>query len=160
MYLRQQHAAPDSVLSLSDAASEDDPSTALIAHAGEVANDHVVILGHSAPAIIYSLIRRGCVSATELGRNDRPEAHTADLAIVPAVATLDDAALVIRHARRALMTAGRIVLCIAAGPSGRLARGVSSLLLQQGFSAIRWRRRGGKTVVSAALPGFGVLTHA
>jgi hypothetical protein len=159
MYLGKQTSTPSSTYLISDAEPEDDPSTALVTYAGDVANDHVLILGHSAPAIMCTLIRSGCISATELGRSDRPDAHTADLAIVPDVGALDDAALVIRNAKRALMTAGRIVMCVAAEPSGRLAQGVAALLRQQGFSAIRWRRNGGKTLVSAALPGFGLLTH-
>jgi len=160
MYLGRQHAAPNDAGPISSAEPEDDPSTALISYAGNVAGDHVLILGHSAPAIMCTLIRHGCVSATELGQRDRPDSQTADLAIVPDVGALDNAALAIRHAKRALTTAGRIVLCTAAEPSGRLVRGISSLLQQQGFSAIKWRRKGGKVMMSAALPGFGPLTHA
>src|ERR1700757_2278401 len=117
MYLCKQAAMLTGACTVADAEPEDDPGTALISYAGDVANDHVVILGHSAPAIMWTLIRRGCVSATELGQSDRPEAHTADLAIVPDVTALDDAALIIRNAKRALIKAGRIVLCIAAEPS-------------------------------------------
>ena len=160
MYLCKQDATLSGVCSISDAEPEDDPDTALIAYARDVANGRVLILGYSAPAIMCALIRRGCASATELRQSDRPEAHTADLAIVPDVGALDDAALVIRNAKRALMTAGRILLCMAAEPSGRLLQGISSLLRQQGFSAIRWRRNRGKIIVSAALPDFSSLTHA
>jgi hypothetical protein len=160
MYLRKPHATLGDVCSVPDTEPGDDPDAALVAYAGDVAGEHVLILGHSAPAIMCALIRRGCVAATELGQSDRPEAQSVDLTIVPDVATLDDAALVIRHARRALMTAGRIVLRTAAEPSGRLAQGISSLLRLQGFSAVRRRRDGGRTVVSAELPFFGPLVHA
>jgi hypothetical protein len=159
MYLRHHDTPPQGARSLTGAAPEDDPSTALIACAGNVANDHAVILGHGAPAVICALIRAGCISATELGRCDRPEAHTADLAIVPDVGARDDAALIIRHAKRALTSAGRIVLSFAAEPPGRLAQDISSLLQQQGFSAIRWRVFGARTMMSAALPSFGHLHH-
>jgi hypothetical protein len=160
MYICAQTATLGSVSAFSDAELEGDPSTALIACAGDVGRDRVLILGHSAPSIMWTLIRHGCVSATELGHGDRPDAHTADLAIVPNVGALDDVALIIRHAKRALVAAGRIVLCTAAAPSGRLVRGISIMLRQQGFSAIRWRRDGARAVVSAALTGFGPLTHA
>jgi hypothetical protein len=160
MYLGRQYATPSDACPMPGAEPEDDPSTALITYAGSVAGDHVLILGHSAPAILCTLIRSGCMSATELGQSARPDAQTADLTIVPDVGALDNAALVIRHAKRALTAAGRIVLCTAAEPSGRLVRGISFLLQQQGFSAIKWQRKGGKVMVSAALPGFGPLTHA
>jgi hypothetical protein len=161
MYLSTTAATPLGMSAMSKAELEDDdPSTALIAYAGQVAGDHVVILGHSVPAIMWTLIRRGCISVTELGQRDRPDTHTADLAIVPDVGALDNAALIIRHAKRALTVNGRIVLSTAAEPSGGLAQGISSLLQQQGFADIRRRRNAGKTVVFAALPGFGLLTHA
>ena len=160
MYLHANTATSPGVPAMSGTEIEDDPSTALIAYAGDVAGDHVLILGHTAPAIMWTLIRRGCISVTELGQRDRADAHMAELAIVPDVATLDDAALIIRHAKRALTAAGRILLCTAAEPSAGLAQGISSLLEQQGFSTIRRRRNEGKTVICAALSGFGALTHA
>jgi hypothetical protein len=160
MYFGKQSEPPGSAYLTSDAEPEDDPSTALVAYAGDVASEHVLILGHRAPAIMYALIRSGCVSVTELRQSDRPEAQTADLAIVPNIGALDDAALVIRHAKRALMAAGRIVLCIAAEPPGQLVRKIAALLQQQGFSAISWRRDGNRTLMSATLPGSGLLPHA
>jgi len=159
MYLRANTASPVDISATSDAELESDPSMALVAYAGNIAGDHVLILGHNVPAIMWTLIRRGCISVTELGQRDRPDTNTADLAIVPHIGALDEAALVIQHAKRALTVTGRIVLCTAAEPSGGLAQGISSLLEQQGFSLVRRRRRAGKTLVSASLPGFGSLTH-
>jgi hypothetical protein len=151
VYLCAKAATPASVSAISGAEVEDGPSTALISYAGDIASDHVLVLGHNAPAIMWTLIRRGCISVTELGRRDRPDTHMADLAIVPDVATLDDAALVIQHAKRGLTSAGRIVLCTATEPSGGLAQGISSLLEQQGFSVIRRRCNDGKTIICARL---------
>ncbi len=160
MYLHNSHATLGDACSVPNAEPADDPDAALVAYAGDVTGKHILILGHGTPAIICTLIRSGCIAATELRQTDRPEALTADLTIVPDVATLDAAAVAILHGRRALRPAGRIVLRTAAEPSGNLGQGISSLLRLQGFSAVRRRDYGGRILVSADLPFFGPLVHA
>ena len=93
---------------------------------------------------------------TELCRDDRPEPASTDLVVVPDLATADLALGIVGHARRALSATGRIVLCCPIDPSGRLARRVNRVLRLHGFSALRQRRIGMQTLVTAELPLFGL----
>jgi hypothetical protein len=80
--------------------------------------------------------------------------------VVADVVSAESAPDIIGHARRALTTAGRIVLRCSSDPSGRLAQSVSRVLRLHGFSALRLRKAGTQILVTAELPFFGLSGHA
>ena len=135
-----------------------DPDTALLQLAGEVRNEHALIIGPNALDLMCALIRRGAAEATLLRQGVRPERATADLTVATEVASLEQAISVLDHARRALTASGRLILRTAADPTGRLAQRIAEMLRLQGFSAVRARRAGDRTLVTGVLPWFGPLT--
>ena len=138
---------------------DDDPDSTLLDCLGDVAGEHALVLGPDL-GIMCALIRRGCLEVTELRQNDRPDARTADLAILPSIGSTDAAACAIAHARRGLAMSGRIVVRTVADPSGRLSQAIRSMLQMHGFSSIRVRRAMDRNVFSAELPLFGPLARA
>lgn len=142
-----------------DSGGEDNQDAALVASAGDVTGAHVLVLGHDSPDVLPALIRGGCAAATEPGAAARPEFHTAGVTIIPNVTTLGDAEPAIRNASRALTDAGRIVLRTASSPSSALAQGICRMLRIQGFTHVRLRNIGARTVVCAELPHFGHIAH-
>jgi hypothetical protein len=137
-----------------------DPDTALLQLAGEVRNEHALIIGPNSLDLMCALIRRGVADATLLRQGVRPERATADLAVATEIASTEQALSVMAHARRALTASGRLILRTTAEPTGRLAQRVAETLRLQGFAAVRTRRTGERTLVTGILPGFGPLTTA
>ena len=137
-----------------------DPDTALLQLAGELRNEHALIIGPNALDLMCALIRRGATEATLLRQGVRPERATADLAVATEIASTEQALSVMAHARRALTASGRLILRTTAEPTGRLAQRVAETLRLQGFAAVRTRRTGERTLVTGILPGFGPLTTA
>jgi hypothetical protein len=148
-----------------DDPASDDPASdnrALLDCAGEVAGEHAVILGCGVGGsgtleLMCALLRRGTTAVTELRRGERPEPQAAELAIIANTTSAEDAVAAVAHARRALGPAGRVVVRVAADASGRLVRQVARLLRQHGFSAIRLRHDGVRTLLTGQLPMFGPL---
>jgi hypothetical protein len=110
-----------------------DPGTALLRLAGEV-----------------SLLRYGV----------RPERASVDLAVATEIGSPEQALPVVAHARRALTASGRLIVRTTADSTGRLAKLVAQMLRLNGFSAVRARRAGDRTLVTGVLPWFGPLTPA
>ncbi len=130
----------------------DDPALALLDGLADLEGEHALILGHGALELMCALIRGGCAEVTELRTGDRPEAHVADLALVPRLTSVEQAALVVSHARRALVPTGRLVLSVP----GHLALAVSRVLRLHGFSSVRRRDGANGSVLSACLPAFSM----
>lgn len=139
-----------------DACPPPDPDSLLLACIGDVADERALVFGQGALDVTCALIRAGARAVTELCRNDRPEPGSADLVVVPALLSAETAPAVVGHARRALAAAGRIILRCPSDPSGSLAQSVSRVLRLHGFSAIRLRRTGAQTLLTAELPLFGL----
>jgi len=137
-----------------------DPDTALLQLAGEVRNEHALIIGPNTLDLMCALIRRGAAEATLLRQGVRPERASADLAVATEIASTEQALSVLAHARRALTASGRLIVRTAADPTGRLAQRIAEMLRMQGFSAVRARRAGDRTLVTGVLPWFGPLTTA
>src|SRR5271166_4455270 len=133
---------------------EPDLEAVLLPCIGQVAGDRALVLGRGALDVMRALRRAGAIEVTELCRNDRPEPASADLVVVPDLATADLAPGIVGHARRALAATGRIVLCCPIDPSGRLAQSVNCVLRLYGFSVLRQRRIGMQTLLTADLPLF------
>lgn len=130
--------------------SDDDPALALLDGLTGLERDRVLIIGHGAVELMCALIRGGCQEVTELRRGDRPEAGIADLVLVPQLASADQAAIVIGHARRALLPTGGVVI----GTPGHLATTLTRTLRLFGFSALHRRDAASGSVLSACLPLF------
>ncbi|MDR3537756.1 MAG: hypothetical protein P4L71_14760 [Acetobacteraceae bacterium] len=133
-----------------------DPALALLDGLTGLEDERVLILGHGAVELMCALIRGGCQEVTELRSCDRPEPHVADLVLVPQLASVEQAAMIAGHARRALVPTGRIVL----GAPGHLAVPVSRVLRLHGFSGLRRRDGAGGSVLSACLPAFSLAARA
>jgi hypothetical protein len=133
-----------------------DQNASLLASIGEVAGNRALVLGRGSLDVMCGLIRAGATEVTELCRNDRPEAASADVVVVPDLATGDLAPGIVERARRALTGAGRIVLRCPIDPSGRLIRSVNRALRLHGFSTLRQQRIGMRVLVTAKLsfPGM------
>ena len=140
--------------------AEPDPDSVLLTCIGEVAGERALILGRGALDVMCALIRAGATEVTALCRNDRPEPASADLVVVSDMVSAESAPGLIGHARRALVTAGRIVLRCPTDSSGRLVQSISRVLRLHGFSALRLRRAGAQTLVTAELPFFGLIGRA
>jgi hypothetical protein len=147
MLLSQALAARLDTCPLVDA----DPDAKLLACIGEVGGERALVLGRGGLDVMCALIGAGAREVTGLCRNDRPKPASADVVVVPNLATADLAPGVVGHAKRALATAGRIVLRCPADPAGRLARSVNRVLRLHGFAAVRQYRIGMQTLVTAQL---------
>ena len=137
-----------------------DPDTALLQLAGELRNEHALIIGPNALDLMCALIRRVATEATLLRQGVRPERATAHLAVATEIASPEQALSVLGHARRALTASGRLILRTAGDPTGRLAKRVAKMLRMQGFSAVRARRAGDRALVTGVTPWLGPPTAA
>jgi hypothetical protein len=137
-----------------------DPDTALLQLAGEVRNEHALIIGPNALDLMCTLIRRGVAEATLLRQGVRPERASADLTLATEIGSPEQTLSVLAHARRALTASGRLILRTTADPTGRLAKRVAEMLRMQSFTAVRARRAGDRTLVTGVLPWFAPPTTA
>jgi hypothetical protein len=154
---RERGAVPDSFAAAGQGAfAGPGPDAGLLDMIGDVAGERALILGRGALDLMCALIKCGAAGVTELCRDSRPERASADLVVVPDLAT----PVVLGHARRALGGAGRVVVRFRNDPSGRLVLGTSRDLRLHGFSTLRQRRFGVQTLVTAELPLFGPLGRA
>lgn len=144
---------------------EQDPGCAvrdaeLLYMADPVQDSRVVLIGPDTIGLLCELIRRGCLSAATVRLADRPEAGTADVALVPCVVSVECANAAVAQARRALAPLGRLALRLAPDPSGTLVQATHRAMLLHGFSAIRLRASAGRMLLSADLPLHGQLARA
>jgi hypothetical protein len=137
-----------------------DPDTALLRLAGEVRNEHALIIGPNALELMCGLIRRGAAEVSLLRYGVRPERASVDLAVATEIGSPEQALPVVAHARRALTASGRLIVRTTADSTGRLAKLVAQMLRLNGFSAVRARRAGDRTLVTGVLPWFGPLPPA
>lgn len=136
------------------------PDMALLQFADIAHDTRVVLIGPDTLELLCALIRLDCGSAAAIRLLDRPKAGTADLAILPAVASVDciDAGLV--KARRVLAPLGSVILRFAGLPSPTLVRHARRALQMHGFQAIHARQLGHQCLLTAELPLVGRLACA
>jgi hypothetical protein len=159
--LQQARPAPiAATLFAPDLFNDDSHATILLAAIGDIVGERAVILGQGAVDVMCALIRAGAPEVTELAHSARLDANSVDLMVVPNVASLDQAEATIRQARRALASAGRLVLRFPNDPAAHLARKTGQHLRLQGFSIVRQKRIGTQTVLTAELPLFGSSAKA
>jgi hypothetical protein len=131
------------------------PGALLLQLAGEVRNEHVLIIGSGALEIMCALLRKGAAAATLLREGRSPKRAMADLAIMTEIGNLDRMAAAIDLSRDALGVTGRIILRIAADPAQRLASAAAGMLRKRAFSAVRIRTIGAWDFVTGEIPSFG-----
>lgn len=120
--------------------------------------DNILVIGQDGPELMCALMRAGAARVTHLRLQDRPEADSASLAILPQVPSIDWLSNALPAIRRALHVNGRLVLSLAAQPITRnLLRRILAL---HGFTAIHANRTGGGQILTAELPAFGLRRTA
>ena len=120
----------------------------------------VVLIGPDTLELLCALVRLDCASAAAIRLLDRPNAGTADMAILPAVASLDYVDAGLAKARRVLAPLGSVILRFAGLPSPGLVRHTRQVLQTHGFQAIHARQLGHQRLLTAELPLVGRLACA
>ncbi len=133
---------------------------ALLALADPSVESRVSLIGPNTLELFCALVRRGSADVSATRVSDWPHPATADVAIIPGIASPDCLVRAIAHARRILSPLGTIALHVAADPADALPQQVGRLLLLHGFTAIRVVRLSGETLIRAELPLFGRLACA
>ena len=132
-----------------------EPRAALLDSLGAVEDeDHILVLGNDGPDLMCALLRAGASNVAHLHSIERLEADSASLVIVPHVVSLDWLASALPRIRRALMTNGRLAICIDILPT--VQNVVRRMLTLHGFTAIRAVRAAGRLVLRAEVPAFGI----
>lgn len=127
----------------------------------DIAHDtRVVLIGPDTLELLCALIRMDCGSAAAIRLLDRPKAGTADLAILPAVASVDCVDAGLLKARRVLAPLGSIILRFAGVPSPGLVRHARQALQMHGFQAVHARQLGHQRLLTAEIPLVGRLACA
>ncbi len=120
----------------------------------------ISLIGPNTLELLCVLLRRGSADVSAMRVCDRPPAGTADIAIIPHVASPDCIKRAIAHARRVLAPLGTIAIHLAADPAGELSQQAGQLLLLHGFNPIRIYDYSGETLIRAELPLHGRLACA
>lgn len=141
-------------------ASEMRSVSALLDGVGPTTRKRVLTLGEDTLEVLCALIRRGCTEAAELRLDDRPEAQSAHVVLVPHITSVNEARRAIAQAKRALVTHGRIIIRVASNPPSQVALDSACLLRNEGFSMVRMRALPQQVFLSAEwlLPGPSVRT--
>ena len=133
---------------------------ALLRFADIARDTRVVLIGPDTLELLCALVRLDCASAAAIRLFDRPKAGTADLAILPAVASADCVDAGLAKARRVLAPLGGVILRFAGLPSPGLVRHARQALQMHGFQAIHARQLGHQCLLTAELPLVGRLACA
>lgn len=133
---------------------------ALLAVADPSPESRVSLIGPNTLELLCALLRRGSADVSAMRVCDRPQAGTADVAIIAHVAAPDCLERAIAHARRVLTPLGTVAIHLPASPADALSQQAGHLLLLHGFIAIRVLDHGGDTLVRAELPLCGRLPCA
>jgi hypothetical protein len=134
-----------------------DGDDALFSAVGPVEGLHVLVIGSDTLEVMCGLIRRGCAAAAEIALKDRPAGtEPADIAILPQLRSLTEAAGAVALAGRLVLPGGRLVLRDC---TGRLAGAIAAVLPQHGFSTPRRFTDGRQVVLAAERPFFGPRLH-
>jgi hypothetical protein len=97
--------------------------------------DHIVVLGGRGPELMCALLRAGATNVTHLRADERPEAASASMVIVPRVPTIDWLAATLPSIRRALSRGGRLAVHVGTGAASQTQ--IRRMLTLHGVRAIR-----------------------
>ncbi len=133
---------------------------ALLTVADPSPESRVSLIGPNTLELLCALLRCGSIDVSAMRVCDRPQAGTADVAVIAHVASPDCLERAIAHARRVLTPLGMIAIHLPACPADALSQKAGRLLLLHGFTAIRALDHGGETLIRAELPLHGRLPCA
>jgi hypothetical protein len=145
-----------------------DVAAAVIAHVGDFADETVLIMPRFGPGFgpgfgegfAERLESLGAAHVGTLRADERPEHHSASLALMPQIPSLQWASGALERLRDAIITNGRIVCCIGTQHSARPVISFGQMLKAHGFAAIDAAHVGGHLLLSAEVPMFGPRCHA
>lgn len=125
---------------------------ALLAFADPALDSRISLVGPNTLELLCALLRRGSTDVSATRVSDWPPASTADVAVIPHVASPECLERSIAHARRALAPSGTIAIHLGARPADALSQQAGRSLLLHGFAAIRMIDFSGDTLIRAELP--------
>lgn len=132
----------------------DEPVQSIGTVLGDVRDEAILVIGSNGLDVTCDLIRRGARSVTLLRTDQRPEAQSASLVLVPGTPSLDWLSCVLGHLQRAQLPTGRLVLRVES--TGRqLAAQVTRMLRVHGDTSITARQSGTSLLVDAQVPALG-----
>jgi hypothetical protein len=115
--------------------------------------EHVIVLGKDGPDLMCALLRAGARKVTHYRSQERLEARSASLIIVPRTASIPWLHSALPSIRRALITNGRLV--VVADPIPSTQNRIRSLLKLHAFAATRAFEQAGRHVLGAEVPSYG-----
>ena len=128
-----------------------EPWAALLDCLGTIEDEpNIVVLGRDGPDLMCALLRAGAPQVTHLCSHDHLESGTTSLLIVPRVPSLDWLDSALPTIRRALLTNGRLAVCVDPLPATQ--QRVRRTLTLHGFTAMRATRAEGRLLITAELP--------
>ena len=131
-----------------------EPAAALLEEAGEVAGDHVLVLGNDGPELMCALLRAGALEVTHLNSHERLDGDSATMVIVPWIASVEWLAAALPSITRALLPTGRIVLRTGDDADAATVGRIRRMLVRHGYSRIHLRRGENCALASAELPAL------
>lgn len=132
--------------------SEDDDIDLVLLQAGRIDRTHALIVAAHGLDLLRGLLRRGCLAATSLRPDAKPEAAAYELVLFPDITPDSPFERIIHDARRAMVPGGRLVVRVRRDPVGRTARGIARRLKLNGFIDVRLRLRPDCALLRADLP--------
>lgn len=137
-----------------------DRDAALLDYLGDLSEVQAAVIGPGALEFTCLLLRRGCIAATALCRNQPGETATADMVVIPDAVSAEAIGQSIAQAWKTLAPNGWIVLRIQDDPSGTLAVRAIRQLRVTGFSSIAVEALPEQTLLTAERPFFGPTLHS
>jgi len=133
---------------------------ALLTVADPSPESRVSLIGPNTLELLCALLWHGIADVAATRVCDRPQAGTADVAVIAHVVSPDCLERAIAHARRVLAPLGTVAIHLAADPADALSQQAGRLLLLHGFDPIRVFDHAGNTLTRAELPLHGRLACA
>jgi hypothetical protein len=136
-----------------------EPRAALLDALGAIEDEErILVLGKDGPDLMCALLRAGAPQVIHLRSHERLEADSASLVIVPHVSSLDWLESALPPIRRALISGGRLAVCVDPQPTTQTR--VRRMLTLHGLTAIGASRAVGRQVLCAEVPAFGLRRSA
>lgn len=137
-----------------------DSEVALLALTDPSLDSRISLIGPNTLEMLCALLRRGSTDVSASRICDRPQAGTADVAVIARVTSPDCLTRAIAHARRVLAPLGTVAIHLPVSPADALSQQAGHLLLLHGFGLIRLYDYAGETLIRAELPLHGRLACA
>ena len=140
------------------AGNGDDDINLLLLHAGSLDRTHALIVAARGLDLLRALIGRGCLAATCLRPDTRPDAAAYEHAFFPDITPHTPLERIVRNARRALRPGGCLIARIGRDPTDRFARALAHRLKLNGFIGVRLSWSSQCTLLHARLAAERAIT--